>query len=459
LCEHDLWKKMKTVYLKLFSVLLLVVLVIGLVTAIVIATPAAVPAVTTTTYTADNSTFPNPERGFHNRYDIVPGGNTDFSRSTSSGNTLVHSYVRLDDYRTSNIPQSVLDQLTDSFNAARNQGVKVILRVSYNFGPYPNSEPDASEDWIAIHLAQLKPVLAANADVLAYLEAGFIGAWGEWHTSTNGLDTNMDAKVRVLNNILANVPASRQVVLRYPSDMRSVINSGVDSARIGNHQDCFLASNPDDWGTWGRNSAYTVQQDKEFIASVGVDHPVGGETCNASSPRANCATALSEMQMMHFSEINEDYEPGVINAFKSGGCYDTIEQKLGYRFRLLNATYPTSATAGSTFNLQVTLTNDGWASLYNQRTAFVVLDGSGGTFSFPLSDDPLSWKSGQQATINQSFTLPAMPVGTYRLSLWLPDNAMNLHSDARYSIRFANQDTWDSAKGYNVLATNISIKR
>ena len=445
---------MKTIHLKLFSVLMLVVLMIGSATVIATAAPAAV----TTTYTADSSTFPNPERGFHNRYDIVPGGSTDFSRSVNSGNTLVHSYVRLDSYRSSDIPQSVLNQLTNSLNAARNQGVKVILRVAYNFGPYPNSAPDATEAWIGTHLSQLKPVLAANADVIAYMEAGFIGAWGEWHTSTNGLDTNMAAKIRILNNMLSNYPASVQVALRYPSDVRSVINGGVSSARIGNHQDCFLASDPDDWGTWARDPLYTVQQDKDYIASVGVNHPVGGETCNASSPRANCSTALNEMAWMHFSELNEDYASGVINAFKSGGCYNTIKQKMGYRFRLTSATYPTSVSSGGSFNLQATIVNDGWASPYNARPLFAVLDGSGGTYTFPLSDDPRNWKSGQTVTINRTFTLPAnMPAGTYKLALWLPDNASVLQSRPEYSIRFANQNVWDSTKGYNVLATNISV--
>jgi hypothetical protein len=438
--------------------LYIVVLAVLLLGAIVVMTPQpVVAAMVTTTYAADNSSFPNPERGFHNRYDLVPGGNTDFSRSTNSGNTLVHSYVRLDPYRSSNIPQNVLNQLSNSLSAARSQGKKVILRVSYNFGPYPNSEPDATEFWIGQHLTQLRPVLEANKDVLAFIEAGYIGAWGEWHTSTNGLDTDMAAKARILNNMLTNVPASVQIALRYPSDVRAVINAGVNSARIGNHQDCFLASDPDDWGTWGRDSAYSVQQDKDYIASVGLNHPVGGETCNVSSPRANCSVALTEMQQMHFSELNEDYEPGVIDVFKSQGCYETIKQKLGYRFRLLNAIYSNTASANSSYNLQVNLVNDGFASPYNQRPVFAVLDGAGGTYTFPLSADPRNWESGQQVSINQTFTLPAMPSGTYRLSLWLPDNAANLRSDPRYSIRFANQNIWDSAKGYNILAANINI--
>ena len=444
-------------FVKILAVLSLTVLAAVVGETIVTAAPADMQALVTTTYTADNSTFPNPERGFHNRYDIVPGGDTDFSRSVNSGNRLVHSYVKLDNYRTSNIPSSVLNQLRTSLTAARNQGVKVILRVAYNQGPYPNSLPDATEAWISTHLSQLKPAITENADVIAYMEAGFIGAWGEWHTSTNGLDTNMAAKIRIFNNMLATYPSSIQVALRYPSDVRALINGGVDSARVGNHQDCFLASEPDDWGTWARDPLYTVQQDKDYIASVGLNHPVGGETCNSDSPRVTCSTVLNEMAWMHFSELNEDFETGVINAFKSGGCYETIKQKMGYRFRLTTATYPTIASSGGSFGLQATIVNDGWASPFNARPVFAVFDGAGGTYTVQLPDDPRSWKSGQQTTINQSFTLPSMPNGTYRLSLWLPDNASGLRSNANYSIRFANQNTWDSTKGYNVLANSITI--
>ncbi|VUD58597.1 hypothetical protein TDB9533_02462 [Thalassocella blandensis] len=410
------------------------------------------------TYSEDGASFPNPERGFHNRYDLVPGGETNFSRSTDAGNTLVHSYIRLDQYRSSDIPQTVLQQLNAGLAAARDQGKKVILRASYNFGPYPESEPDASEYWISQHLSQLSPVFEANQDVIAYLEAGFIGAWGEWHTSTHGLDTDLSAKVRIANEMLRYVPETLHVALRYPSDVRALMSAGVNANRLGNHQDCFLASDPDDWGTWGRDPAYSIAQDKQFIGELGISSPVGGETCHVSSSRVNCATALTEMQLMHFSEINEDFDSGVIDVFKQQGCYDEIDQKLGYRFRLLSASFPDQIQAGANFPLTVQLTNDGFASPYNARPAFAVLDGTGGTYRFALNSRPEQWKSGQRVHIDQEFSLPAdMPAGQYRLSLWLPDRAENLRHDARYSIRLANQNTWDAADGYNVLARDIEV--
>jgi hypothetical protein len=35
----------------------------------------------------------------------------------------------------------------------------------------------------------------------------------------------------------------------------------------------------------------------------------------------------------------------------------------------------------------------------------------------------------------------------------MPDYYENLQSDPRYSIRFANEDVWDEANGYNKLGT------
>ena len=46
---------------------------------------------------------------------------------------------------------------------------------------------------------------------------------------------------------------------------------------------------------------------------------------------------------------------------------------------------------------------------------------------------------------------------TYKLAFWLPDAAKNLQLRPEYSVRFANQDMWDSSKGYNVLSDAVVI--
>jgi hypothetical protein len=41
--------------------------------------------------------------------------------------------------------------------------------------------------------------------------------------------------------------------------------------------------------------------------------------------------------------------------------------------------------------------------------------------------------------------------------VWLPDDAAALRSNAAYSIRFANEGTWESSAGANVLTTTLRI--
>jgi hypothetical protein len=93
-------------------------------------------------------------------------------------------------------------------------------------------------------------VLAANADVIAVLQAGLIGAWGEWHTSTNGLDTP-ENKQTILLALLDALPASRMTQIRTPNAKGDIFGAsalgdaegfdGSNKARTGHHNDCFLA--------------------------------------------------------------------------------------------------------------------------------------------------------------------------------------------------------------------------
>lgn len=154
------------------------------------------PPTTTATYTGDLGTvFTNPERGFHNRYEIIddpavndyasntiPGFNPDqldrtFARARANGNTLIHSYLHLDKYQTADLPPALLTNLGTGLAAVRTQGMKLVLRVVYVWDGYSA----VTEPQMERHIDQLAPVLAANADVILHLEAGFFGAWGEWH--------------------------------------------------------------------------------------------------------------------------------------------------------------------------------------------------------------------------------------------------------------------------------------
>ena len=434
--------------------------------------------VTSLSFLPTNARILNPERGFYGWTELQ---HTDYSFLRASGRTLTRAYYRLDAYRSSPLPQSVLDQVAAAFQRARAAGVKIIVRFAYNFPPcVPPAcpgEPDASTSQILSHLQQLRPVLIAGEDVISSMEAGFIGFWGEWHQSTTGADSP-SGKQAVVDAVLAALPSSRMVAVRMPYDIRTFQGNtpiqaaeafnGTNRTRIGSHQDCFLASD-DDWGTWGVRyehtnrtwvpSGYTRQQDKDYIRQNGLFSVVGGETCNLNQPRSDCATALAELEYLRFSNLNEDFEPNIIQNWKNQGCFDEIHRRLGYRYEILSGSHSNNVVPGGSLQLNLSVANRGWGALFNARPVFAVLVSGARRFTFPLTVDPRFWAPGSTSNIAQSFVLPNnIPSGIYTLGLWMPDQAASIRADSRFAIRAANQNVWSHSDGLNVLSTNVVVR-
>ncbi|MFF5288844.1 DUF4832 domain-containing protein [Paractinoplanes globisporus] len=470
-------------------------------------TPGTAHAATTTvTYTGDlTSVFANPERGFHNRYEIVndpavndyasntiPGFNPDmldrtFARARADGDTLIHSYVHLDKYQTTDLPQALLDNLGTGLAAIRAQGLKIVLRFAYVWDGYSA----VTEPQMERHLDQLAPVLAANADVLMHLEAGFFGAWGEWHESpytASSEESQAPVRYRLVKKLLASTPPTIPVAIRYPifnyeMAQRTTPPAGCplpdncllttqDFDRIGFHDDCFLADSAD-MGTYDQNSWlgwFDVTTKKQWVydmtTSTGGNKIVGGETCNSTGGNdAAGVNAQYELSHQHWTELNEDYAPVNIDQWKSTTVsnpsetlFTRVKRLLGYRLRLVDATFGNQATGGAAYTFSAHLVNDGYAGVIKPRPVFLVFDDGTHRYNVPLAGlDPRTWKPGAVTVPTQTVTLPDMVAGQYKLALWLPDQATGLRGNPAYSIRLADTGIWDGGKGYNVLANAVTV--
>ncbi len=406
------------------------------------------PAPVTHTYPLSDAPILNPERGFFTPYTLP--GPAGFSAVRLTGNTLVHLNIRLDDWRETDIPEETLNGLQTNFDDIRAAGLKAIVRFAYNQGPYPDSEPDASKSQILRHIAQLTPLLQKNADVIAWLEAGFIGAWGEWHTSTNGLD-NLTDKRDILHALIAAIP-NRFVQVRYPANIIEMYPNPQDAvkARVAHHNDCFLSS-ATDVGTYERDGVNTIVRDQAYLAELTRFTPMSGETCAPNPPRSECNSAIREMELLHFSAINEAYHKGIIRSWKDGGCLDEITNRLGYRLALTSADFNETVRPGGLLHLTVNVTNSGFAALMNPRPVFVVLQEPNAIFLTKLELDPRTWQPGD-SSFTAAIRLPSnMAEMDYTLALWLPDEAETLQNNPLYAVRFANEGVWDESTGYNVL--------
>ncbi len=407
------------------------------------------PATVTHTYTYSDAAILNPERGFFTPFELP--GSAGFSAVRLTGNTLVHLNIRLDDWRETDIPQDVFTGLQTNFDDIRAGGVKAIVRFAYNQGPYPDSEPDASKKQILRHIEQLTPLLQNNADVIAWLEAGFIGAWGEWHTSTNGLD-NLTDKRDILTALIAAIP-DRYVQVRYPANIIDMYPSPDDAvkARVAHHNDCFLSSNTD-VGTYERqDGVITIERDQKYLAELTRFTPMSGETCAPNPPRSECTIAIQEMELLHFSAINEAYHKGILREWQDGGCYDEISNRMGYRLSLTSSDFNEQVRPGGVLDLTVHLQNTGFASIINERSLYVVVKRDTISHYAKLDIDPRTWEPGT-AIVTAKLHIPSnLEADEYQLALWLPDGYESLRDNLMYAIRFANENIWDEATGLNVL--------
>ena len=190
---------------------------------------------------------------------------------------------------------------------------------------------------------------------------------------------------------------------------------------------------------------------------------MGGETCGLSNyclcepPEGNTnATvigALADMAVNHFTYLNQSYHSGVIGRWRTGGCFEEIQKRLGYRFVLEKGQFTQNAKAGDSFRVVLDLRNDGFAAAQNPRDAELVLTDKAGKVlkTWKLNSDPRYWMPGEKVTIDQTVTLPDGISGEVTLSLNLPDPCETLRDNPLFSIQLANEDVWNESTGYNKL--------
>ena len=428
------------------------------------------------TYFSNDAMFPNPERGFYKYSATNLGSNpTVISESTmrnyrEQGISLLFRYLYLDDFKDKPLSQAALDRIDADMAVLRKTGMKCVMRFAYT-AEYAGSHSygaDAPLNTILTHLDQLKPVFEKNADVIAVLQAGFIGVWGEWYYTSNNLNTPA-IRAQVLDKILEVLPETRMLQVRYQGHKKDYIGrttpllrteafSGSKAARIGHHNDCFLAS-VNDYGTYEPNN---IEGEKDYLNSEGVYLPVGGETCPPEGvDPADCPKAESEMRRLRWTYLNEDFYRGVNDRWKTQGCMDDFIRKMGYRITLHSATYTNEVAPGGTLNINIKLHNVGYVSMYNPRIVEFILinENTSEVFFAQTEEDPRFWRPETLTEVKLSLGIPKdMPEGGYYLHLHLPDPEPLLYGNPDFSVQLANRDVWNPETGYNNLYQLIEIK-
>jgi hypothetical protein len=472
----------------------------------------------TNSYTVANEDFANPERGFYlhtetqasapspvpsNLANLRLNGSRDPNNAYVARISLVLRVFYLDTFIDAPISSNYLAVIEADFASIRNQGAKAIVRFAY-FQTPERPFPEPSKGRILEHIGQLAPVLRRNRDVIALLQQGFIGAWGEgYYTdvfSTAGQPftaQNWTDRAEVIQGLLDALPPERMIQVRVPQQRQKFLHGpaaptstpasaateafdGSATARIGFHNDCFLAD-PTDAGTFTDYDGATEPQDitrlRDYQAQETRFTVMGGETCIENSPTDNCTAsggrADSDLALFHFSFLNQSYNANVNDDWVTQGCMEDIKRRLGYRLELISGIFPSEARPGQITPLWLELRNTGFATPFNPHGLELVLrhTNSGQQFFAELSRDTdvRRWLPGTNHFVAAQLALPSdLPPDGYELLLHLPDPTPTLYGLAHYSIRLANStalnssgaslgSVWEPTTGYHRLGHTLVV--
>ncbi|MDX2429457.1 MAG: DUF4874 domain-containing protein, partial [Bacteroides sp.] len=321
-------------------------------------------------YPSSSEEIANPERGWYDDYYSYSGGSnmgttfrplkaSEMLRYRQEENiTLIlrlfylHPFLEKDE-----VSQEYLDWMQNDFDSIRAAGVKCIIRFAYS-ASQSAAVWDATPEKVFSHIESLGDVLMANGDVIAGVQAGFIGAWGEWYYTKNFAGqgyapdaTDQENRRILVEKLLTVLPDHVSVQGRTPAIMKNIVGTddpiseaeafdGSIKSRVGHHNDCFLA-NASDYGTYTK-----LEEDLAYLGETTKYTITGGETCDASNDYSDCVNGVPRMVELHWTYLNRDYNKNVYDKWKEQGCYNEINIAMGYRIHLLSATLPVSADVG-----------------------------------------------------------------------------------------------------------------
>jgi hypothetical protein len=405
----------------------------------------------------------NPERGFL-KYWNGGAATIDTTRSLQ-----LYKVDLSANCNTTTLPAAVASSLSADLSALRSAGVKAVLWMSYHFGTNnacPNGVDAASVATIQGHMQQLGTVLQSNGDVLPFVHAGLMGAYGTWQYSAANPNANLAVsdsnRETVLHALIGALPVSTKVLLPDPLYRARIVDASLLST-LGYQDNGFLANDYD-------SGTYLLSTDRgPAEASMNANTllvPFGGE-CGGSQTnnRFACATAMPEMGQVRPTFLSDNNPVAATTAWQdtTGGktaCYAEIERRLGYRFVATGVSYdPGPRLGGSSVRISMSVLNTGFAPIYSHFTAsFVVQDDAGNAIpvSVTTSDfsDMRTWLPGQTTVFAQTLQLPAtLATGTYHYLVKLADPSGN----TAYSVRLAS-DVPGATAGFNTVTGRNDLR-
>ena len=415
----------------------------------------------------------NPERGWHIAR-VIPVDADELTACKNNNVTIILLEANLGAFLKGPLNNSKLNEIDLAFNMARSTGLSVIFRAAYDYEGKPSPEP-TDINIILAHIGQLKPLFDKHEDILLNVQAGFLGSWGEWHSTYYGdglwAPPRLDPQKIIADALLDAVPESVTVAFRRPEFIRNIAgrNEPVTEAeafgsskiaRMAFHNDALM-SDRTDMGTYA-DANFPRETELAWINNQSLYTPMIAET-NKVSLYNNIDNAIGLLNRINILSLNRGYHPEVLTKWKNGkykgiNAFDYVGMMMGYRFIIDRADISETTLHGGSLCLDLRITNIGFGSLLKPKKFELALKKNDRIFRAGINDDARFWKKNEQVNRKYYFSLPSdLEGGDWEVYLGLSSTFDSLENNPAYSVCFANAEMWDDSLGLNKIGV-VNLK-
>ncbi len=341
----------------------------------------------------------NPDRGFY----VQTYTSDDYTRDVDYEPYLRVRLLTMNLYSYQDmefLPDEKLLELRETLDAYRAQGVSVVFRAGYFFGEQKYTEPE-SFSIIESHCRQICPILNEYSDIVQVVQAGFLGPYGEWHSSkyiTVDDKNDENYEIQLVKILTEELEEEITVALRRPMYIRSAVDNGIDVMRLSYHNDAFLSTDTD-MGTYVEKG-YTREAELQWIQENLINGFNGGEMTNLSE-YTNIEQAIKEMEQLDFSYLNRYYNTEVLNEWKEvtydgQNAFQYVRDHLGYRLYISELFFLEKVTPKLDLEVKGTICNTGFASVPKEYQLYFVVKANQNIVYLPVeiqkqSEDEISF--------------------------------------------------------------------
>ena len=412
-------------------------------------------------YEESTEEISNPDQGFYRPvYVKINESGATYNKNLINSQTQLY-HLRCDISAFSAEVNNVADKpLTDDalegldalLSFLKENDKNAIVRFAYDPGYIGSADKESALEIMLEHVESICFVLNRYVNTVTAIETGLIGPWGEMHTSAAANKAHITPLIDAFLTGAPEIPVLvRKSQMIY--DYINVSDDGIEEIsispdekayRLGLYNDGYLGSE-NDLGTY-RNR----ERDINFLSAQNAHLPFGGEVAVPDSPLHNIENCLPEMNKIHLSYLNAEWDNRVIKKWKNTFYTEACGLEKQYygktAFTYIQNSVFTYSPSSEKLNVRLTLQNAGFGNLNrNKQAKLIFTDGTGAT-AFIAELGEIAVKDEIELNVEHG-----LQSGKY--DVYLRIYGEELQGTPLYCARFANDGLWNDALKANKIGS------